>query len=71
MLMLHGEKDARVPITQAWGFRRAMDQFGLPFQSVSYPCEGHFFKERKHLEDLMRRVLHFVSETLSESEADA
>ncbi|CAK7210896.1 hypothetical protein SEUCBS140593_000983, partial [Sporothrix eucalyptigena] len=31
MLMLHGEKDERVPISQAWGFQRALDSVGLPF----------------------------------------
>jgi dipeptidyl aminopeptidase/acylaminoacyl peptidase len=60
MLMLHGERDARVPVTQAWGFRRALDHAGLPFEFASYPREGHFFKERKHIVDLMERVVRFV-----------
>ena len=28
LLILHGEQDPRVPVTQAWGFRRAMDKAG-------------------------------------------
>ncbi|ORY65781.1 Alpha/Beta hydrolase protein [Pseudomassariella vexata] len=60
MLILHGEKDGRVPITQAWGFRRALDEAGLPFEFVTYPREGHHFTERKHIEDLLERVMRFV-----------
>lgn len=60
LLMVHGEKDARVPVTQAWGFRRAMEEAGLPFQLVTYPREGHFIQETRHLEDLMERVVEFV-----------
>ncbi|KAK3937898.1 Alpha/Beta hydrolase protein [Diplogelasinospora grovesii] len=65
MLMLHGEKDQRVPISQAWGFRRALDQAGLPFEFVTYPREGHFIGERRHIEDMMKRVLRFVTTHLS------
>jgi len=64
MLMLHGEKDTRIPISQAWGFRRALDQAGLPFEFVTYPREGHSFRERKHVEDLVERVLRFVKHHL-------
>ncbi|KAE8447404.1 hypothetical protein EG329_010818 [Mollisiaceae sp. DMI_Dod_QoI] len=65
LLILHGEKDERVPITQAWGFRRALDEAGLPFEFVTYPREGHFFTERKHIEDLMRRMGRFIRMHLS------
>lgn len=60
LLMVHGEKDARVPVAQAWGFRRAMEAAGLPFQLVTYPREGHFLQETRHLEDLMERVVGFA-----------
>lgn len=64
VLMVHGEKDARVPVTQAWGFRRALDEAGLPFQLATYPREGHFIQETKHLEDMVERVVNFVKEHL-------
>ncbi|KAJ4415113.1 hypothetical protein N0V82_007552 [Gnomoniopsis sp. IMI 355080] len=60
LLMLHGQDDARVPVSQAWGFRRALEDAGLPFQLVTYPREGHFFQEKKHLEDMIERVVEFV-----------
>lgn len=60
ILMLHGEKDERVPISQAVGFRRAMEAAGLPFEFVSYPREGHWFRERKHIDDLTERMMRFI-----------
>lgn len=65
MLMLHGSNDERVPITQAWGFRRALDEAGLPFEFVTYPRQGHHFQNRKHLEDLVRRTLRFLQTHLA------
>lgn len=64
LLMLHGQDDARVPVTQAWGFRRALEDAGLPFQLVTYPREGHFIQETRHLEDAMQRVVEFVKGNL-------
>ncbi|KAF3762339.1 hypothetical protein M406DRAFT_63267 [Cryphonectria parasitica EP155] len=64
VLMVHGEQDPRVPVTQAWGFRRAMEEAGLAFRFVTYPREGHFIQETKHLEDLIQRVVGFVKEHL-------
>ncbi|CAK7231515.1 hypothetical protein SBRCBS47491_007954 [Sporothrix bragantina] len=60
MLMLHGEKDERVPISQAVGFQRALDSAGLPFTFVTYPRERHSFRERRHIEDVCERILKFV-----------
>ena len=60
MLILHGEKDERVPLEQAVGFRRALESAALPFEMVTYPREPHSFKERKHLIDMAERVLRFV-----------
>ena len=68
MLMLHGEKDERVPLEQAVGFRRALEGAGLPFEFVVYPREGHLFKERRHYQDMWERVLGFVELHLGGSE---
>jgi len=65
MLILHGQNDQRTPVTQAKGFVRAMRQAKLPCEFVTYPREGHYFTERKHIEDLMMRVLRFVGDSLS------
>ncbi|KAH8887749.1 putative acylamino-acid-releasing enzyme [Thozetella sp. PMI_491] len=65
LLMLHGEVDQRVPVSQAWGFRRALIRAGLPFELVTYPREGHMLVERKHIEDLIQRILRFAQTHLS------
>jgi len=65
VLILHGEKDERVPVSQAIAlFRGLRRQARHPerAQLVIYPREPHVFSERKHVEDLLKRVLeHFDS----------
>lgn len=56
VLILHGEQDKRVPLEQAVGFRRALEDAGLPFEYVTYPREDHIMKERKHLVDMAERI---------------
>ncbi|TKA61958.1 hypothetical protein B0A55_11840 [Friedmanniomyces simplex] len=60
MLMLHGEKDERVPIEQAAAMRRAMESAGLVFEYVTYPREGHLMEERRHIADMGERVKGWV-----------
>ncbi|RMX85081.1 hypothetical protein D0869_04088 [Hortaea werneckii] len=60
MLILHGEKDERVPLEQGMGMRRALEGIGVPCEFVVYPREGHFIRERKHLVDIAERSLRFV-----------
>ncbi|KAH8698998.1 putative acylamino-acid-releasing enzyme [Talaromyces proteolyticus] len=56
MLILHGEADARCPVTQAWGLRRALQRYELPFELVIYPNQGHFFEEQKYWVDMALRI---------------
>nr|POE76204.1 putative peptidase yuxl [Quercus suber] len=60
MLILHGEADVRVPVSQSWAMRRALKDHGLPFEMVTYPREEHLLSERKHMVDFCVRVLKFV-----------
>jgi len=63
VLILHGEKDERVPVGQAIGYMRGLRRHGkYPERSqlVIYPREPHSFAEKKHAEDVLQRVLdHF------------
>jgi dipeptidyl aminopeptidase/acylaminoacyl peptidase len=56
VLILHGERDTRVPVSQAIGFHRALREAGTPTELVIYPREPHGIGERAHQVDLLRRV---------------
>ncbi|KAJ7222329.1 alpha/beta-hydrolase, partial [Mycena pura] len=62
VLLVHGEKDERVPLNQAVGFMRGLVREADKTASdsstlVIYPREGHLFKERAHVVDMLTRVL--------------
>ncbi|OQO03645.1 hypothetical protein B0A48_10310 [Cryoendolithus antarcticus] len=65
MLILHGEKDVRVPVEQAQGFRRGLEAAGLPYEYVVYPREDHTFVEQGHVRDMCERVVKFVDKCLA------
>ena len=65
ILILHGEKDVRVPLTQAIAFRRGCERLGIPFEMAVYPREGHAIVERNHRIDILKRVMKFVHANLS------
>ena len=56
VLILHGENDARVPLSQATGFHRALRRQGVPVEFVVYPREPHGVAERAHQIDILKRV---------------
>jgi dipeptidyl aminopeptidase/acylaminoacyl peptidase len=55
-LILHGEQDERVPVSQAVAFYRALRDTGVPVELVTYPREGHHISEYGHQVDLLQRV---------------
>ncbi len=59
ILILHGEEDKRIPLTQAVAFHRGCLRWGWPCEFVVYPREEHRFKERKHMIDMLKRVRRF------------
>ncbi|KAJ7171109.1 alpha/beta-hydrolase [Mycena filopes] len=70
LLLLHGEQDKRVPLTQAVGFMRGLKREAEKAVSdlatlVIYPREGHGFEERAHVEDQLTRVLGHVKKYLA------
>jgi dipeptidyl aminopeptidase/acylaminoacyl peptidase len=56
VLILHGEKDERVPLSQASGFHRALREHHVPTEFVVYPREPHGISERAHQIDVLKRV---------------
>jgi dipeptidyl aminopeptidase/acylaminoacyl peptidase len=65
ILILHGEQDVRVPLTQAIAFQRGCERWGVPYEMAVYPREGHWIAERMHRIDMLKRVRRFVDKYLS------
>ncbi|UCE41322.1 MAG: S9 family peptidase [Candidatus Aminicenantes bacterium] len=61
VLILHGEKDARVPISQSVEFYQALRDLGKDVTFVKYPREGHGLREPRHQLDRLRRYLYFFA----------
>lgn len=58
-LLLHGENDPVVPVTQAYIFYRALRKHNIPVECVIYPREGHGAAEHDHLYDIFERQLRW------------
>lgn len=56
VLILHGQRDERVPLPQAIGFHRALRDLEVPVELVTYPREPHGIGELAHQRDVLRRV---------------
>ncbi|MCJ1303468.1 hypothetical protein MMC08_006278 [Hypocenomyce scalaris] len=65
ILILHGQQDERVPLTQAVAFRRGCQYHGVSCEMAVYPREGHSFKERAHMVDILKRIMRFCDICLS------
>lgn len=59
ILILHGEDDEIVPLSQAVAFHRGCLHYGVPCEFVTYPRELHVMRERKHLVDMLKRIRRF------------
>ena len=59
-LILHGEADVRVPISQGYELYNALKQQGVTTKMVVYPRTPHGPREPKFLLDIMQRHLEWV-----------
>jgi len=64
VLILHGEQDRRVPLSQGEMFYRALKSNGTPVEMVTYPRGPHWFFEREHGRDVQQRVLDWLDAQL-------
>ncbi|SDR14531.1 S9 family peptidase [Pseudoxanthomonas sp. CF125] len=60
VLILHGEQDKRVPVSQGEQFYGALKFNGTPVEMVRYPRGPHWFHEREHERDVLERVLRWL-----------
>jgi len=56
MLILHGEQDERVPVSQARFFARGLREYGIDYELVVYPRQPHSIGERSHQLDALYRI---------------
>ncbi|HEU5422070.1 MAG TPA: S9 family peptidase [Nitrolancea sp.] len=56
-LILYGEADARVPVTQGYELYEGLKGRGVETELVAYPREPHSIGERKHQLDLLPRAI--------------
>jgi dipeptidyl aminopeptidase/acylaminoacyl peptidase len=59
-LILHGEADIRVPVSQGYEYYQALKRQGVPVKMVVYPREPHGPREPKFRLDIMNRHLEWV-----------
>jgi dipeptidyl aminopeptidase/acylaminoacyl peptidase len=63
-LLLHGEQDNDVHITQAEEMYMALRRRGVETQLVRYPREGHGFREPRHRVDALERTVGWFDKYL-------
>ncbi len=64
-LILHGEADPYVPVSQGYEVFRALKDLGIETEMVVYPREGHGILEKNHQLDLMRRLVEWFKRYLT------
>lgn len=64
LLLIHGEQDNDVHITQAEEMYTAMRMCGVECVFVRYPREGHGLREPRHREDSLARTLQWFDRFL-------
>jgi len=65
ILILHGEQDAQILVSQAKAFHAGCLKYDIPCEMAIYPREQHFVVERAHTIDLLNRVARFVETHIS------
>jgi dipeptidyl aminopeptidase/acylaminoacyl peptidase len=63
-LMVGGDRDAEVPITQSYEYWNALKHLGVKTEFVVYPDEGHFFFKRADQVDVMTHLVDWFNQYL-------
>jgi dipeptidyl aminopeptidase/acylaminoacyl peptidase len=64
-LILHGEADVRVPVSQGYEFYNALKRQNVPVKMVTYPRQPHGPNEPKFVLDIGQRLLEWFNCHLS------
>jgi dipeptidyl aminopeptidase/acylaminoacyl peptidase len=63
-LLVGGDRDAEVPITQSYEYWNALRRLGVRTEFVVYPDEGHHFFKRTDQVDLLERIVGWFNSYL-------
>jgi dipeptidyl aminopeptidase/acylaminoacyl peptidase len=64
-LLVGGDRDAEVPITQSYEYWNALRRLGVKTEFVVYPDEGHIFFKRSDQADVMERIVGWFNTYLA------
>ncbi len=64
-LIVGGDRDAEVPISQSYEYWNALRRLGVDTQFVVYPDEGHFFFRREDQVDVATRLVDWFNTHLA------
>ena len=67
-LVLHGERDAEVPLPQGQEFWHALKTLGVETQLVVYEDEGHWIRQPAHVRDRIERIVGWFDAHLKAAE---
>jgi dipeptidyl aminopeptidase/acylaminoacyl peptidase len=70
ILVLHGDKDERCPFSQAEGFRRALRHWGLKYEFVKFPGEGHGIEQQRFWFDMFERIGRWCDRYIGDGEVN-
>jgi len=70
-LVVGGDRDAEVPITQSYEYWNALRRLGVKTEFVVYPDEGHAFFKRADQVDLMSRLVGWFNAYLQPTGSSA
>ncbi|HEX7101933.1 MAG TPA: S9 family peptidase [Nitrolancea sp.] len=65
-LIVHGQADQRVPVTQGRELYLGLRAVGVPTDFVTYPRQKHPFHERAYHLDLLKRIIAWFDEWMGE-----
>jgi dipeptidyl aminopeptidase/acylaminoacyl peptidase len=68
-LLLGGDRDAEVPITQSYEYWNALRRLGVTTEFVVYPDEGHVFFKRQDQLDAMSRIVDWFDSHMKQGSA--
>ncbi len=67
-LILHGENDSDVPVTEAEQYYIALQDVGVETVFVRYPREGHGLRESRHIVDSLDRSISWYEKHFPKAE---